>query len=636
MNTKWIVALACGAALALGACSGGNAPAPATPTEPGTGGEPGTGNGNGGTGDGDGNGDADGKTPEQRTFDTKLQEAQTALTMAQQQVMAAEDAARGATTDAERTAAQTLIANARTALTAAVTAARALEALVPDGEAYRRGQAVDQVRRATAAQTSETAKLDAAGESVVITTGWAARSVLSRTAITPPVTITVDATRTLRRNADATADARTRLEVGDFPAVMYEAGKIVIRDGADSSGDRLRMRGYPLIWAQTGTGGVSTNTGSQEITATVGQEYFDLFFGGLKITSTGLAIDLGGGAYPGPDMSLLPTTEDGDINSADDQAYDLALVFGTPSASSTGNSEHYWAAALTASDVQLENAALKTALTDSNNQVRPLGTYHLRMSNHLGGDKRLENPNDPVKSAEDDRNFYLSYASYGLFDYVSAGYVPNTGYARWSRIFPFAVGYDAFKDADDMKVTDVADADEIINGRFTGRTIAEELKFVGTTGYFGTPNAPIAANRGLMLRGDIALTATISGTEASNSVGGTISNLQSWDGTNEYWRAYAHFTSVTLQSGSIGDDGSFSGVVTDPDGATVNFRSGFYKGSFYGPLSELETAGTWFVPSGPVATSATDTVIVGSFGAALVQGDGTYGHTVVGPPGGGS
>ena len=230
MDTKLIAAFACAAALALGACSGGG---PATPAAP----DPAT-----------TDPDADARTEDQRTFDTALDNAEKALADARALVTAAERAARAAGTDAARTAAQMDIDEARTALGRAVAAAKALDA--PSGDFERIGAAAIQVDKAEAAEDEDEAKLRAAEGS----TGWAGSSalVIGKEILRPAPALT--AVRRPRRNADGT-DAATLLKDADIPPVMYDAGRnqIVMADGQGSSGDRLRMRGIPVV-----TGG---NTG---------------------------------------------------------------------------------------------------------------------------------------------------------------------------------------------------------------------------------------------------------------------------------------------------------------------------------------------------------------------------------------
>ena len=232
MDTKLFAALACGAALALGACSGSGTPAapatpgPADPMDPADPAAP------------------DDRTEDQRTFDTALDNAEKALADARAMVTAAERAARAAGTDAARTAAQTDIDEARRALGRAVAAAKALSA--PAGDYDRIGAAAIQVDDAEAAQDEDEAKLRMAEGS----TGWAGSSalVIGKEILRPAPAL--DAVRRLRRNADGT-DAATLLKDADIPPVMYDAGRnqIVMADGQGSSGDRLRMRGIPVVVA---------------------------------------------------------------------------------------------------------------------------------------------------------------------------------------------------------------------------------------------------------------------------------------------------------------------------------------------------------------------------------------------------
>ena len=63
------------------------------------------------------------------------------------------------------------------------------------------------------------------------------------------------------------------------------------------------------------------------------------------------------------------------------------------------------------------------------------------------------------------------------------------------------------------------------------------------------------------------------------------------------------------------------------------FAEGGYRGNFYGPLVGLEAAGIWYLQDGDNnVTPARNLSIVGSFGAALVREDGSYGIEV-GPVG---
>ncbi len=593
MNTKLIAALACGAVLALGACAGGNPAAPAGPAAP-------------GPADPMDPAAPDDRTAAEKDFDDALDKAKKALADARALVTAAEARAAAARTgtDADRTAAQTDIDAARTALAAAVTAAKALSA--PAGDFGRIGAAAIQVDDAEAAEDEDEAKLRRAEGS----TGWAGASVVATDI--PRTTVTVTRTERIKDSKDVA----TRLKAANLPAVMYEDGKIVMKDGSGSSGDRLRMRGIPVRWSHESTG-VLRHPDSTAVAADSSHKVL----AGLTITPSGLAVDLGGsGARTGSDLRITFNTA-GRIVDGTSNAYDLALEFGKPAASPTGNAEHYWTAALmpTPAQVTAHEAQLKEGT-----RTLSIGTYYLRLSNHAGVDTNLEDPDDPVASARDDVNSYLSYAAYGLFDFVPRSGGVDDDRALSGRIFPFHVGYDAFKDATDMKVTDVADADKITEGKFKGRTVAQELVATEATPYTLTP--PAGSTNAVLLRGDVELTATISGTAATNKISGKIMNLESWD-TKGYWENYARITgTVTLSEGDIAADGSFNGVVADPDGSADAFAAGAYRGSFYGPLSGLEAAGAYLInydPAGSVERS-----IVGGFGAALVREDGSWGHVV--------
>ena len=617
MSTKLIATLACCAALALGACSGGNPAATTTPTTPGTtdptpGTDP---------------AEPDDRTEEQRVFDTALQRAQTRLTNARQEMQDAVAARQAADTNEKRTAAQTQIEQARRALTEALTQARGLSA--PEGDsAGREDRARDLVERAQQAQTEYDAQLRAI-ERGTSSVGWSGTTTTTVTRLTA-----VRASgRAPRKTVDDTNynddgdDLSTALKAADLPPVMYEDGKIVMRQGLDSSGDRLRMRGFPVRKNVLHTDTTVANRGKLELPSgelvDEADANNDNFFAGLKITPTGLVIDLGqdsSAAGGGTDLRI-DVAGSGSFLAANRNRYDLTLSFGTPSASHTGNIEHYWTSTLMPTDAQ---ANADAGVLKASGRNLPIGTYYLRLSNHLGTDYGLEDPGNPVASARDDANFYLSYAAYGLFDFVprtGLGATVALGSSEDSRSFPFHAGYDAFKNAADMKVTDVADADRITSGTFKGRTIASELHLEASGARRASP--PGASAQAVMLRGDVEFTATISGTAANNKISGKIMNLESWDAARGYWQNYASVTRLTLAETAIGADGAFNGDITDPG---ANFRDGGYKGNFYGPLSGLEVAGAWFLNTD--ITGNVDKAIVGSFGAAHVREDDTYGYVV--------
>ena len=606
MNTKLITALACGAALALGACSGGSPAAPTPPTaqDPGTA-DPG----------------ADGRTAAERAFDNALDEAKRDLAAARTLVTAAEDAANAAAdTDAARAAAQMEIDRARKALADAVAAARALDA--PSGDFERIGAAAIQVDKAEAAEDEDEAKLRAAEGS----TGWAGSSalVIRKEILRPAPALTAVVRRP--RQTDG-ADAETLLTAAKIPAVMHEDGKIVMGDGLSSSGDRLRMRGIPVIRGG-GTGQALDNRQFLSFEHFFVQPFQRLdpvgggndgpepkLVAGLRITLNGLVVDMGGKYAPGVDFRTSDVGTSGRIWSSGTSGNDLTLNFGRPAASPEGNAEHYWTAALMPSPELLE---ANSALFREGGVIVPVGTYTMRLSNHAGLDRNLEDPDAPPYTV-DDVNHYLSYAAYGHMEFLAGAEVTHVTQGR--RSFPFHVGYDAFKDEADMRTTDIADADKITRGKFKGRTLASQLPVVFTGGaHLGLTDANY-----LRLRGDVELTATISGTATDNKISGKIMNLESWDGNGFFWKDYAAITGdLALQESDIGASGSFAGVV---DTASLSaFTEGGYEGNFYGPPASLEAAGIWYLQDGDPANSAARNLsIVGSFGAALVRDDGVWG-----------
>ena len=210
MDAKLIAALACAAALAFGACSGGNPATPAAP-DPKTAGPETTETENPDP-------VADGRT-EAETFDNAHDKAEADLAAARSMVTAAAATSAG-------------IADARKALTDALAAARELEA--PPDDSERTARAARLALKADAAEAEDLPRLRTAESRA----GWSGASalVIGRETLRP-----VPADRKRRRNADG-ADAATLLTEENIPAVAYEDGKVVMSPGRASSGDRLRMR----------------------------------------------------------------------------------------------------------------------------------------------------------------------------------------------------------------------------------------------------------------------------------------------------------------------------------------------------------------------------------------------------------
>ena len=630
MYTKLIAALACAAALALGACSGGNPPAPADPDPDPA--DPSTADPAPGTTDPipeTTDPPADARTPAER-FDAAHANAAADLAAARSMVTAA------ATTSAG-------IAAARKALTDALVAARALEAPPDDSERIARAARLSV--QADTAEAEDLPRLRAAE----IGAGWSSAALAIGSENLRPVPVIPGDPRTRRRNAANTADAETLLTAAKIPAVAYEDGKIVISPGLASTGDRLRMRGIPIFQAGT----AATNNARQFLfygPLNLPEPYLDPVGGGndggdprlvagLTITPGGLVVDMGGRGAPGLDLRFHSSFANSFETVAPDgsnDGYDLKLTFGPPGASPEGNAEHYWTATLMPSSDHV------TTLGNRLSAGRELGTYVMRLSNHVGLDRNLEDPEDPAASASDDVNRYLSYAAYGhmeFFDsFVRSGNFAAGQVAPGRRTFPFHAGYDAFKDEAGMRTTDVAEADKIVGGTFRGRTLASQFAIAMLPGpsYFPALIDVDSLTRRnayyLRLRGDVTLTATISGTAADNGISGKITNLESFNNGNAEWEDYATIPGVlTLQATAIGADGEFKGVIDTA--SLMEFTEGGYKGNFYGPLAGLEAAGIWYLQDGVVTNNlANNLSIVGSFGAALVREGGAYG-VAIGPVG---
>ncbi len=621
MDAKLIAALACAAALALGACSGGNPSTPAapeTPSDPDPA-DPGT------TDPDPADPPEDGMT-EAKRFDDDLEQAEEDLAAARRRVTAAVTTSAG-------------IADARKALTAALETARALQA--PPDDSRRTTLATRLALKADAAEAEDLPRLRAAESSAGA--GWAASSLVIERLGTPEVA----AIRKRRRNAD-NSDAATLLTAAKIPAVAYEDGKVVMAPGRASSGDRLRMRGVPVTHA-AGTGGMSDDrlflsfgTRINAPPPSVPTPYLDpvgdgnngadpKLAAGLTITPGGLVVDMGGRGATGIDLTLAEFYRAPSQTAVDGRngGYDLKLDFGPPATSPEGDAEHYWTAALMPTE---EHLRLYSSVFRDGERIVPLGTYALRLSNHIGRDRNLEDPDDPVASARDDVNHYLSYAAYGHMEFRHTQ-IQSAAVMPVQRIFPFHVGYDAFKDEAGMSTTDVADANKITNGKFKGRTTAAQFfvyaNFPSSLGSLGAWPW-LTGDNYLRLRGDVTLTATISGTAADNRISGKITNLESFSNSKGKWENYDTNKipggDLTLQATDIDAAGEFKGVIDTASYTSTVFAEGGYKGNFYGPLAELEAAGIWYLQDGNNGVSHSQNLsILGSFGAARVREGGAYG-----------
>ena len=301
---------------------------------------------------------------------------------------------------------------------------------------------------------------------------------------------------------------------------------------------------------------------------------------------------------------------------------DLTIAFGAPAQSPQGEAAYYWKIRAPFTRLQRD-----TGLPAENNDGRPqdLGTYELWLSHYGGVD-------DKGTDAEgDDTQRYLEYAAYGLFTFLD-GVVQTPSFLRPHA---FAFGYDAFRDADGMKTTDVTTS---IAATFEGHTMARQLTTDGSTTHVVVTGADV-------LRGDVTLNACIGGSGCSgtgiptdaNKVSGLISGLEELrhDGV---W-VPVRYGNIPMVEGDVAADGSFAGALDYPredatDPGTQNsweYNSGApgeggesqYGGNFYGPRDGLEAAGWWYVQPDPRLKDDTGTNIggiVGSFGAKCASG----------------
>ena len=298
---------------------------------------------------------------------------------------------------------------------------------------------------------------------------------------------------------------------------------------------------------------------------------------------------------------------------------DLTIAFGAPAQSPQGEAAYYWK--IRAPFTRLQRS---TGLPAENNDGRPrdLGTYELWLSHYGGVDDK------GTEAEGDDTRRYLEYAAYGLFTFLD-GVVQTPSFLRPHA---FAFGYDAFRDADGMKTTDVTTS---IAATFEGHTMARQLITDGSTTHVVVTGADV-------LRGDVTLNACIGGSgctgtgipTAANKVSGRISGLEELrhDGV---W-VPVRYGIIPMVEGDIAADGSFAGALDYPEDAdgtrnSWHYNSGApgeggesrYGGNFYGPRGGLEAAGWWYVQPDPRVAAdgvAGNGGIVGSFGAKCASG----------------
>ena len=621
MNWKLVAALACSAALLVGACSGGNPPA-----GPGAGSETPNGDTNGEAPDGD-NGDDDNGDSGAAERDRLQKQAEDAIRLA-----SGVDPAR----------ARTEIENARKAIDDAVAEAqREYDASRASTSATstQRLAAYDRLTRLTALQRTQTPFLDRALASLAWYGSTLVRFKLADGAAAVPAETTADVERTNIKTANALGGADGN--VNPFKAIKYSDGKKVFAD----TGDEFEVQGYVTQ--------IDTNNA---LDPTV--------LSGLKLTNDGLEIrtgyvsgarDISGDGTPdGPVSSSYDypdLTRNLSVGGApDNNLWDVEITFKEPQtmtvpgapdgetwvSSWNGNGDFYWRSLVPLDDTQKSGGANYAGDSFHSNPAgyRNVGTYEVWLSNHIGLDPNLEpaagettlcpDLSRGTSCPSDDENLYLDYAAYGLFVFISDPDVfDNRGY--YGRVQSMHFGYEAFGTADGQRTSDINEA--ITSGRFLGETIA--YAFQGDRGIGTNAANPTKTLPTKLLRGDVSLTVSIPKTSGTGTLTGEMTNFEEWFG-NRVWRTYtepgADFK-VTLNDGestpaavNIGTDGSFRGVATATPSNRLNRNGkGYFYGNFYGPrgnADDLEAAGSWEVGVHSTGSAVVQNYyIFGSFGA---------------------
>ena len=619
MYAKLIAVLACAAALSLGACSGsGNN---ASGTTGGGGNQPGAGP--------DSNGDGD---PNGGAAQTPLQTAETRLSDARDAARQAVEAARlavAADTETARANAQRLIGLASAALDDAVEAADAAVAAAASGSAVQIGAAARARTLAIQLQSQQTDLLNDARDSLAWFGRTLARYELANgEAVTPREDTNTVTIRRIPRTRDTSATDSAQIPnlnnenseddaitSTTFKTVMHEDGKKVFSD-VDVE---FKVDGYAKV---------SFSTFGIENT----------IYTGVKLTRDGLVIRTGGTKSSADnfirsdftDMRRDITRRTDDTNNdgssrSDDglpgqNGWDLEIMFNAPQTpmpvpdapdgknwvtSWQGNGDFYWKAIVPAAESQLDTDG-DYYESDAFNQpdgYKDLGTYQVWLSNHVGVDTKLEPPPGQEGTyPDDDEQYYLEYAAYGLFAYTAdpETFASLASNGRQGRAQSLHFGYSAFADEEDKRTTDIGEA--ITSGKFKGQALA--YAFYGTN----------ANNQFKLLRGDATLTVTIPKKTGTGNISGNLKNFKEWTGAG--WSDYGTNFNVSLASASISNAGVFSGSTTATGGVSLASSSGLFKGSFYGPRDDsddLEVAGSWTAGTGSLLDGRWQ--MVGSFGA---------------------
>ena len=429
----------------------------------------------------------------------------------------------------------------------------------------------------------------------------------------------------------------------------------------------------PVYTAGAATTGLSATDGKLSYSAQVTEDGLVLKTGGTAIyfdfqRRFDMGVDINDWYGRGPD-GVRGTADDGTAGTGKwDGCYgdlldarvdctnwihdDVKVTFGSPSPAPHGHYAWYWNTRIPLPPgSSADDANLKSAFDHGFIEFRDLGSYELWMTNLARIDKNLEDQRRPPRR-DDDEALFLSHAAYGLLLY-------NDNLGSWrapARLTGYHFGYDAFADEDDARTTDISAP---VSATFRGTTTAQMVLHL--TG------ASISRPQRVDLRGDIELAASIGGSDGG-SISGVISGFEMLgpDGT---WHPHAAIIDPTKRerlvltgtnyktrqtsgtfstanyaadAATIKADGSYEGGVflqyydnsdsswkdkTAKFDTYVTSNSAKFGGRFYGPtsddLSNLETAGHWFLPGdaacdrGGCSNALLRTgPVYGSFGAA--------------------
>ena len=696
---KWtlVAGFACGLALLLGACSSNNNTASGT-----TGGNTGSGtmpDGNNGSG----SGENEGTEAQRKLYNDAVKSYEDAGDAIKEAGRLAGLAAGENADAAARDAATKAIADARTAITAAVNAA---EAAVTGLRTT--GAPATLYGRAITHQQTTNEELGTRGTATLNGLlgdyGWYATRLVryamlpreidepsdgvnTATIVRTPRTVDTSDSDSTQKVNDRPEDKDNIILANEFSVPMYEEGDKVFSGGND---DEFKVDGYVGH-------GADWTIFDQDLQT------------GLKITTTGIEIRTGGrrtsrtNAQAGwhetdyLDMRKKINVALGDttnVGTAAGNAWDLKITFNEPRPRAIGgvrtnwfgNGDYYWRAIVDPAPDQLDSTKTDVFVTGTFAQPagnKVLGTYEVWLSNNIGVNTNLEPgtggaircPDNKLSSTkngtcpDDDDNFYLDYAAYGLFMYnadpdaLDSVTVTNPGgptSADWhtvagSRIQSMHLGYAAFADSSGQRVRDIGTA--IDKGEFRGRTLVRA--FVTNAVNPGVVDPEDVTNR--FLRGDVMLTVNIGkGDSSTANIKGEVTDFEEWNRNAGTWVTYPEGFKVYMNLNgnpdgaavTIGADGTFNGVAkfaqvaglavgsmpaldpriappTDGTGGTngaihgggSSGNGGVFKGNFYGDRSkssDLEVAGSWGM--GPMtALGVTNTgrgyKFIGSFGA---------------------